>query len=215
MEFETVVHARHSVRDFRDEQVPHEVLEDIVRMAQRTPTWANSQPVRAYIVSGDAAVRLRAEHAQRVESHEESHSDIAAMPRSQWPQWNQEVMGQWTVEFKEQFAPGQVHFNHAQKVLYDAPAFAYLTVPSGIFDWALFDAGAFANTLMLAAKSRGVDSIAAYSTVIYPEEVRGIAGIPDDEILVIGIALGYASDDAINTFVPSRVSTENIVRFIS
>ena len=100
MEFETVVHARHSVRDFRDEQVPHEVLEDIVRMAQRTPTWANSQPVRVYIVSGDAAVRLRAEHAQRVESHEESHSDIAAMPRSQWPQWNQEVMGQWTVEFK-------------------------------------------------------------------------------------------------------------------
>ena len=68
---------------------------------------------------------------------------------------------------------------------------------------------------MLAAKSRGVDSIAAYSTVIYPEEVRGIVGIPDDEILVIGIALGYASDDAINTFVPSRVSTENIVRFIS
>ena len=45
--------------------------------------------------------------------------------------------------------------------------------------------------------------------------MRGIAGIPDDEILVIGIALGYASDDAINTFVSSRVSTENIVRFIS
>ncbi|WP_418968636.1 nitroreductase [Alloscardovia omnicolens] len=215
MEFDKVIQSRHSVRDFCDKQVPQEVLTDIVHIAQATPTWVNSQPVKVYMITGEAAAQLRASHEERVQAHEPSHSEIAAMSREQWPERHQEIMKQWTVEFKQQFEPGQVHFNHAQKVLFNAPAFAYLTVPAGIFDWALFDAGAFANSLMLAAKSRGVDSIAAYSTVIFPEEVRSLANIPNDEMLVVGIALGYASDNALNTFVPTRVDVHEIVQFIS
>lgn len=215
MNFAEVVNSRHSVRDFSHKPVEHDTLMCIAQLAQRTPTWVNAQPAKIYYVTCAAAEKLRTEHEKRVDAQEPSHSEIDAMPRENWPQRNQDIMAQWTTEFKQKFAPGQVHFNHAQKVLYNAPAFAFITIPRGIFDWALFDAGAFANTLMLAAKSEGVDSIVAYATVIYPDLVRQIAQIPEDELLVVGIGLGYASEDALNTFVPSRVPTEEVVRFIS
>ncbi|WP_018143637.1 nitroreductase [Alloscardovia criceti] len=215
MQFDEVVHSRHSVRDFSDKPVDTELLKEIVRTAQASPSWGNSQPVHVHILTGKAAQELRHIHLTSVEEHKQSHSDIAPMDRNRWPQWNQEVMAQWTVEFKKQFAPGQVHFSRAQKNLFNAPVFAFLTVPDKIFDWALFDAGAFANTLMLAAYDRGVDSIVAYSTVIFPDEIRALAHIPLNRKVVVGIALGYASADDINTFVPSRADVDDILTIIS
>lgn len=204
MEFHEVLKSRHSVRDFKDVQVSDDVLTAIVRDAQHTPTWVNSQPVKVYMVTGEAAKRLRASHAERLARGEESHSEIIPLSRDKWPQENQDIMAQWSVEFKKQFQPGQVHFNKAQKELFHAPAFAFLTIPRGLSQWSIYDAGAFGNTLMLAAKNRGVDSIVAYALVTYPDEVREIADVPDEELLVVGIALGYESDDLLNTFVPSR-----------
>ncbi|TCD54812.1 nitrobenzoate reductase [Alloscardovia theropitheci] len=214
MEFATVVNERHSVRDFTQEEIPVDVLRQITQLAQKTPTWVNEQPAKVYFVTKDAALRLRHEYEKRINDNEPAHSDIEPMPREKWPERNQNIMGRWTIEFKKQFEPGQVHFNHAQKTLFNAPVFAFITIPKGIFDWAIFDAGAYSNTLMLAAKSLGVDSIAAYATVIYPEVVRTIANIPEDELLVIGIGLGYASKDDINTFVPSRASVDDVMTVV-
>ncbi|MFC0266103.1 nitroreductase [Alloscardovia macacae] len=214
MEFTEVLTQRHSVREFSSRPVEREVLREIVQLAQHTPSWANAQPVRVYVVSGQAAVRLRQEHEKRVQEGEPARAEIAPMARADWPERYQEIMRQWTVEFKKTFEPGQVHFNQAQAQLFRAPAFAFLTVPRGIFDWALLDAGAFAHALMLAAYDRGVDSIIAYSTVLYPDEVRAAAGIPDSEMLAVGIALGYASENPLNSFVPSRISTDEVVTFV-
>lgn len=44
MEFEEAVRALHSVRDFKSQEIPDEVLTRIAAVAQRTPSWANSQP---------------------------------------------------------------------------------------------------------------------------------------------------------------------------
>lgn len=48
MEFKEVVNKRHSVRNYKSDQIPVTILQDIVRMAQRSPSWENSQPQRVY-----------------------------------------------------------------------------------------------------------------------------------------------------------------------
>lgn len=214
MDFQEVLQSRHSVRDFTDREVSDELLTAIVKDAQLTPTWVNSQPVKVYVVTGDAAKKLRAVHLEKVESGVEAHSEIAPLSRSQWPQANQDIMARWSVEFKEKFEPGQVHFNRSQREMFNAPAFAFLTIPQGLSQWSIYDAGAFGQTLMLAAKNRGIDSIVAYALVTYPDEVREIADIPDGELLVVGIALGYASDDPLNTFVPTRRDVEEVISIV-
>ena len=53
MDFDEVIAKRRSARDFTTEPISKDVLMDIVRQAQRTPSWANSQPWKVYIATGE------------------------------------------------------------------------------------------------------------------------------------------------------------------
>ena len=59
MEFKEVMSSRHSVRSFKDEKVPVEVLRDIVRTAGRAPSWENSQPWNVYIATGETLKQIK------------------------------------------------------------------------------------------------------------------------------------------------------------
>jgi len=54
--------------------------------------------------------------------------------------------------------------------------------------------------LMLTAKDQGADSIPSYEIVKFPAELRPLLDVPEDEDIVMGIALGYAVEDDINDF---------------
>lgn len=61
-----------------------------------------------------------------------------------------------------------------------------------------FHVGSFAHLLMLAGILRcGYDSV-TYENVQYPNKVRAHPDIPDNEIALAGIVLGYRSDDKVN-----------------
>ena len=60
MEFKEVVNKRHSVRNFKEDAIPVPVLEDIVRTAERAPSWENSQPWNVYIATGETLKRIKA-----------------------------------------------------------------------------------------------------------------------------------------------------------
>ena len=58
--------------------------------------------------------------------------------------------------------------------------------------------GSLAQTLALAAKAEGIDSMPAYELVKYPASVREIMGLPEDQTLAMGIGLGYGKDEYVN-----------------
>ena len=62
-----------------------------------------------------------------------------------------------------------------------------------------------------AAKERGVDTMAAYELVKYPEAIRTFLPIPQDEAIVMGIALGYADGRKINGFRSNREPLGNVL----
>lgn len=70
--------------------------------------------------------------------------------------------------------------------------------------WPAYDLGAFGQSLMLAAKDKGLDSIPAYEFVRYPQEIRTEFSIPDDQALAVGIALGHPGDSPFNLLHPQR-----------
>lgn len=90
--------------------------------------------------------------------------------------------------------------NILQKNLYYAPVIVYLTIPKHSNKWSIYDLGSFAENLMLAAKAKGIDSMPAYEIVKYPSSVKEMMGIPDDQALAMGIALGYAKDHYVNGY---------------
>lgn len=100
----------------------------------------------------------------------------------------------------------------AQPTLFSAPTLVYLTIDRNSPEWAVFDLGMFAQTLMLAAADKKIDSIAAYEVVKYPDLIRKHMEIPNHEMIAMGIALGYRAEDEINSFKSARVETSNMLK---
>ena len=56
---EELLNERYSVRAFQPREVPRETIEHILKVAQRTASWCNSQPWQVVIASGEAKERFR------------------------------------------------------------------------------------------------------------------------------------------------------------
>lgn len=49
---ENLLRGRWSCRSFLDRKVPRPTIEQLLAMAQRTPSWCNTQPWHAIVTSG-------------------------------------------------------------------------------------------------------------------------------------------------------------------
>ena len=105
-------------------------------------------------------------------------------------------------------------FLEANKILFNAPTVVYITIPKKRTQYCLFDSGAIEMSIMLSAKAHGIDSVPAYEAIIYPDILRKHMKIPDDEDIVIGIALGYEDKDSIlNKFKSTKLSLDEAAHF--
>jgi len=212
MEFREVVNKRHSVRNFSEKEIPVAVLEDIVRTAERAPSWENSQPWNVYIATGDTLKRIREIWAGKYEAKVKGTPDMPTGHRTNFSERSQQSMKDFMGAVAEYSGDPEIaHFLNMNEKLFNAPALVYLTLGKEHTGWPIYDLGGFGMTLMLAAKDHCVDSIPAYEIVKFPAEVRQLLSVPEDEEIVMGIALGYAAEDSINEFASTRLPLEEIL----
>ena len=57
----------------------------------------------------------------------------------------------------------------------------------------------------------GVPIFFAYEFVKFPDALREIIGIPENEDIIMGIGFGYAADDRLNEYQSSRLPVEEIL----
>ena len=214
MDFDRVNEARHSVRDFDSKPISEEDIRAIVESAQHAPSWVNSQPWSVYVATGATLEKIRQMSQQNDDDHVRGHSDLPVLSRVNWAPTPQKNMREWShdiVAHFDSYAHAHETMSGLTYELTHAPAIAYITIPEKSAEWSVFDAGLFAQTLMLAAKNRGIDSIPTYNLVRFPTMIRQIMGIPEDEKLIIGIELGYAATAPINTFRSSRLPLDDML----
>jgi len=217
MEFEKVVTARHSVRNFSDQAVSETTIRNIVQLAQHAPSWVNSQPWKVYVATAKPLQEIKTAFLKNETDGLKSQPDFPVMHRDDWSSDTQANMKQWRHEIVhhfENFDQAHAKMTDASETLDHSPVILYLTIPKNSSLWSVFDAGSFAQTIMLAAKDKGLDTIPTYNSVRYPETVRQILNIPTDETLVVGISLGYQKDALINTYQSKREPVDNILKFI-
>lgn len=211
MEFSEVVKGRRSIRFFDGRPIDKTVLRTIVEEAQWAPSWVNSQPWKVYIATGKTLDAIKKDHLAKVNAGEESYSDFKRAPRESFgafPLKNMQALGETLGAYLE---GDWSAFNHAQGMLYDSSAAVYITLPKGTPEWAIMDMGGFEQTLMLSAKNQGIDSIPAYEFVKYPDMIRRYLGIPEDEMVAIGVGLGYPTNHPVNGFRSNRVPLDEML----
>lgn len=217
MNVEEAILTRHATRLFNPkEHISKENLEKIVSLAQHAPSWVDSQPWKVYIAMGQTLSAVKKRHIENVKNGVKPAPDWPTTHRQDWAEFPRENMlkhNQETEEFWKNPELSGITRQELQTRLYDAPVICYLTLPKDSNQWSDYDLGAFAQTLMLAAKGMGIDSMPAYEIVKFPASVKEIMNIPDSEWLAMGIALGYADiTTKVNEYRAPRVPLNEYLR---
>jgi nitroreductase len=204
--------ARHSFRAFLPKPVEEEKLRSILAAAQRSPSWANSQPWEIFVVSGAALEKIREGFAQKREEK------APPAPETEFPrEWSEDAkrrQRQLGPDMERDCGEAVRDFGKQNQTFFGAPALIYVCVDKILSHWSLYDAGSWSQSFLLAAIEEGIGGIQAAQTVLYPDVIRSAANIPDNLKITIGIAIGYMDrDHRINNFTSSRDPLETVVRW--
>ena len=219
MELRETIELRKSVRAFRQEPVPREVLEEILEKALRAPSWGNTQPWKVTIVGGKPLQSLIGECVQRALAGGPFGPDLE-MPKS----WPEELDRRYKENGRKLFAElaierGDQEKRNAHRLnmfrFFGAPQAIYLHQDRTLSAYSIFDAGLLAQNMALLAAEKGLGTCFLGVSGLFPEVVRKYAGVPESDRILIGLAVGYPDDDApINQFRSERVPIENVVRWV-
>ena len=220
MEVTEALAARRSIRDFRTDPIGRDTLAAVMQAALHSPSWANTQPWQVYIAAGEPLERMREAFGKNFSEGVERNSDL---PRPEsWPPRALELMEELRDarmrQLEEDAGSGAVQAREdmgaLNQVFFRAPAVAYLCMDRSLTSWSVFDLGMLAQSIMLAATEAGLGSIPAYNLVVYPDILRRELDIPEELLIVIGIALGYADESSPhNRFRSPRRGLDDVVRF--
>ena len=208
-----------SIRKFRHDPVSKNILTEIINTAQWSPSYKNSQTWEVVIVSGKKKEELSNLLVRLLEEGKTPEPDI---PEAlSWPPDIEERINE---HMKKRGALLGIDLNSPEiKKKFKAANFRFYGAPHGIFlfhdsvlnEWSIFNAGLFAQSLMLAAHAHGLGAVPQAFLTDYSREVKQFLGIPDSKRLVLGISIGYPdTENAINAYRTTRVETEKILRWV-
>jgi nitroreductase len=195
------IESRRSIRAFTSEPVSKEVLLKILAAANWSPSWADTQPWEVFVAAGESLDRVRKSFLARYDGGKPPAYDI---PRPEdWPSGPKQRMMDF-VEDRCAFLgviPGDQAAREASMrrnfEFFDAPAVVFLCLHKDLSPWSYFDMGLFAQSIMLAAMEYSVGSVVAVNFAAYPDIIREELDVPQDHIIMIGIALGYADPESL------------------
>ncbi|TIQ21371.1 nitroreductase, partial [Mesorhizobium sp.] len=99
-------------------------------------------------------------------------------------------------------------------VFFDAPVGMIFTVDRRLNKGSWIDYGMFLQNIMVAARGRGLHTCPQAAFAPYHKQIRPVLNIPDEEIVVCGMALGHEdTSKPENEFRTDRAPLEEWVTF--
>lgn len=209
---------RRSIRAFKPDPVPQETVAKILEISQRAPSGTNTQPWHTYVCTGavrqaivdDVIAMAKAGGGKSYHDYDyypEKWKDIHNA-RRRGVGWG--LYGLLGIEKGDREGSTRQAMRNFE--FFDAPVGIFVTCDSYLTRGSWADTGMYIQTIMLAAKGFGLDTCPQAAWIPYQEPILKHLGVPDDQVLVTGMSLGYADDGKIeNTLISEREAVENVV----
>ena len=221
MQLDQAMRERRSIRGFKDKPVPRALLEEIIALANRAPSSMNTQPWHFHVLTGEPLERVREGNSTRMMSgvppvreivdhgayegpHRERQVEIAKQLFAAMgiARDDKEMRQDWVMRGFRQF---------------DAPVSIVVTFDKSLEGGTIahFDLGAVTYGLVLAAWARGLGAVINGQGIMQSPVVREHARIPEDEVIMTCVALGWPDEEfAANSVVSNRREVAEIARFV-
>ena len=220
MTVEEAISGRQSIRAFLSKPVPRALIEQILTIASRAPSGTNAQPWRVWVLEGGAKEQLSRDLYDRFMRDEPAHYDYFYYLR----EWREPYLARrrktgWRLYGLLGIAKGDRAASKAQHarnfLFFDAPVGLFFTIDRDLGLGAWLDYGMFLQSIMIAARAFGLDTCPQAAFCQYHHIIEKRLGIPPDQILVCGMAVGYADPEAkVNQFRTDREPVSSFTTFI-
>ncbi|MBI2308699.1 MAG: nitroreductase [Rhodocyclales bacterium] len=193
--------SRRSVRRFLPTPVPKKTVEELLELAARAPSGTNVQPWKVYALAGDAKAALSAAILDKYHSTGMEGREFDYYPTEWSEPWLSrrrkigfDLYGLLGIGKEDKVRMRQQAGRNF--LFFDAPVGFIFTMDRSLGQGMFIDYGMFMANLMTAARARGLDTCAQAAFADYHQTIRRVLGIPDNELVVCGMALGYADNEA-------------------
>lgn len=194
----SLISRRHSVRGFRPDVVPRDVIDAALATAARTPSWCNTQPWSVIVTSGEGTELFRttlsaAFAAGAPEPDFAFPATYAGVYRERRLETALQLYDAVGIERGDRAASGaQTAMNFR---LFNAPHAAIITTEADLGVYGAVDCGLLLSTLLLAFEALGVGAIPQAALAAYADVIREHFDLPDNRRVVAGISFGWEDAD--------------------
>jgi nitroreductase len=207
---------RKSIRAFRSDPILKESIEEVLNLALHAPSAINLQPWEFIVVAGEERERLsrRLIKAYREKKISCGPDAVKPLPKTIGKRGakTQEAMSPF---FKEMGVQSDQFINEGSCNFYGAPVAIIICLDDCFSKARYVDIGIALGYFVLSAHEKGLATCPIGLISAYEDEIKDVLNIPENKIVVIGIALGYPDQDSpINRFKSYREDLEKFARWI-
>ena len=208
---ESAIRRRRAVRAFLPDPVDPALVERLIDLAAQAPSGTNMQPWKLRVIGPRSRARLELALIAALDDPAfETGEEYPYYPeRFREPYLSRRRKLGWDLYgllgVTKGDMEGMKRQNAANLRFFDAPVAMMLTIDRDLEIGSWLDLGMFVQTLLIAAQGHGLDSCPQAIFARFHGIVRRELAIPEDEVVVCGIALGQADPFApANRLVPER-----------
>ncbi len=221
MQFDEVIMGRRSIRGYLDKPVPQALLEEVLALAMRAPSSMNTQPWNFHVITGEPLAKIRQGNTERTLAGEPDSREFrkgvpfAGVHRDRQIGVAKQLFSAMGIARDD--PPARQDWVLRGFRQFDAPVCVIVTYDKVLegSDDTPFDCGAVTTALVNAAWSRGLGCVINSQGIMQSPVVRQHAGIPDDQVIMKAVALGWPDESfPANAVVSERKSVTETVRFV-
>ena len=228
------ISSRRTTRDFLSTPVPPELIEQILQDSLTAPSWSNTRPFKVAVATGEVRDRISAEFLSRWDVLS------AGLRGGLWgkiklfikryglPTSNRIIVKPYVDELKPRAQRvgkelyGSLGVARGDRVgrdmqwgknyeFFGAPVEMFVYIHKSLHIYAACDAGLMMENLMLSAHGHGLGTCAQGAVAFWDDVVRDEFEISKDYRLLCGIAIGYPSKAAVNSFQAHRIGLDELL----
>ena len=221
MDLDQAITERRSIRGFTNQPVPKELLEEIITLANRAPSSMNTQPWHLHVLTGEPLEQVRKGNTERMLGGVKPTRDIEDYAEYEGEHRKRQI--EIAVQLFEVMGIERGDKERRQDWVmrgfrqFDAPVSIVVCFDRSLMSNTIahFDTGAMTNSLVLAAWARGLGAVINGQGIMQSPVVREVAGIPEDQIILTCVALGWPDEEFVaNSVVSRRRPISNTTQFL-
>lgn len=218
-EFAELIKNRRSIRAYTQDRVERSVVERICTAARMAPSGANLQPGAFHVLTGSALSALIAELKSASAEGTPIDLEYSYFPKrmSATLKARQRAAGYALYSAlgigRRDLDARRAQFDRNYE-FFGAPVGIIVTIDRNMGKGCFMDLGMAMMGFLLAAESEGLGATGIGAIANYGQVAHKHLGLPDDEMVVCGIALGHPDRDvAVNQFRTERAALEEFTSF--